>query len=195
MINCLKLKCVLKSLFFHSLFHFNFVFAVVWITAVIAISILGLVVGVLFGGPTTCLNQQSGAQSRTATTTTTRTTANGAGAAAEKTSPIKGVSKTTTTTTTSTVKTELINTEKYTTFDIHKQQEQESGSQDKRNSTCKPDHTVPVSWTLYDHLGDFLIFCLHLQMLSVQTPGCAGMERLGVPTRTTITSSATRDER
>lgn len=32
-------------------------------------------------------------------------------------------------------------------------------------------------------------------MLSVQTPGCAGMERLGVPTRTSINSSSNRDER
>lgn len=34
-----------------------------------------------------------------------------------------------------------------------------------------------------------------LQMLSVQTPGCAGMEWLGVPPRTQIATSTTRDER
>ncbi|XP_063701807.1 uncharacterized protein DDB_G0271670 [Culicoides brevitarsis] len=32
-------------------------------------------------------------------------------------------------------------------------------------------------------------------MLSVQSPGCAGMEWLGVPSRTTIATSTTRDER
>lgn len=123
-------------------FYLNCVFTVVWIAAVIAISILGLVVGVLFGGPTTCLSEQRSGASRT--TTITATTNN---AGTEPTSPVKKSSAADAeqSSTKNRRAFELIATDKYTTFDIHKQQEQVSGSQDTRNSTCKPDHTVPVS--------------------------------------------------
>uniref|UniRef100_A0A336LY29 CSON010115 protein n=1 Tax=Culicoides sonorensis TaxID=179676 RepID=A0A336LY29_CULSO len=136
---------------------------VVWIAAVTAISILGLFVGVLFGGPTTCLNSHQ--DSRTATTRTTNQVKS------SKTTNSDRVSASQCAATFELIK----NTGKHTSFDIQINEEQVSGSQDRRNSTCKPDHTVP--------------------MLSVQTPGCAGMERLGVPTRTSITTSSTRDER
>lgn len=131
------------------MFHWS----VVWIAAVIGISILGLVVGVLFGGPTTCINQTR----HTATSTSSRGTGGGGTSAAA--SATHGTTTVNHHKSSNKVKSssnssceqkrafELIERDTYSPFEIkNKTKEQQvSDSQDKRNSTCKPDHHVPVS--------------------------------------------------
>jgi hypothetical protein len=48
-----------------------------------------------------------------------------------------------------------------------------------------------IAWVVNFNAPFFYV--LHLQMLSVQSPGCAGMERLVVPARSSLGSPHSRD--